>query len=289
MEHYPVLLQESLEYLAIRPEGTYVDCTTGLGGHTAAIARALTTGRVIALDRDEESLEMAARNCAGCAARIEFRYSPFSRLAETLGSLGLGKVDGILADLGVSRMQLTSKERGFSLMHPGPLDMRMDRRQEWDAADVVNRSSEKELAQLFMELGEERRNPAERVAKALVNARPIRDTGHLAQVVESVVRRTGKLHPATRVFQAIRMAVNNEVEELDALLEQAPGLLAPQGRWVMIAFQSLDDRRVKLRFRELGQQGRARILTKHVVKPRQEEIRRNSPSRSAVLRALEMC
>lgn len=287
MAHFPVLLAESLEYLAIRPEGVYVDCTAGLGGHTGAIARRLTTGRVISLDRDAESLEQAKSNCADCAERIAFRHSPFSRLSETLTELGADKVDGILADLGVSRYQLTSAERGFSLMESGPLDMRMDRQQEWTAADIVNRSSEKELARLFMEMGEERRHPAEKIARALVRARPVHGTGRLAEVVESVVPRTGKLHPATRVFQALRMAVNDEPGELDEFLRQAPLHLSEGGRWVVIAFQSLDDRRVKQKFRELGRQNQAVILTKHVVKPGIEEVRKNPASRSAVLRALE--
>ncbi len=288
MEHFPVMLEESLERLAIRPDGQYGDLTAGLGGHTGAIARRLTTGRVISLDRDGESLELARRNCADCADRIVFRQSAFSGLSETLHSLGIGRLDGILADLGVSRMQLTSPGRGFTFMQAGPLDMRMDRRQEITAADVVNRSSERELSQVFINLGEERRHPAEKIARALVRARPIRDTGHLAEVVRSVVPRSGKLHPATRVFQALRMAVNDEQGELDALLEQAPAWLAPGGRFVVIAFQSLDDRKVKTVFRELGRQSRARILTKHVVRPSEEETRKNPASSSAVLRALEM-
>ncbi len=282
------MLEQVQAYLAVRPEGVYVDCTTGLGGHAGGIARRLTTGRVIALDRDADSLEMARRNCADCAARMTFQQSAFSELGATLSSLGIAQVDGILADLGVSRYQLTAPERGFSLMAPGPLDMRMDRRQELTAADLVNHSSERDLVQLFVELGEERRHPAERIARALVRARPVLDTGQLADVVASAVRRTGKLHPATRVFQALRMRVNDEPGELDALLEQAPRHLRAGGRWVMIAFHSYDDRKVKQRFQELGRQRRAQILTKHVVRPDGEEVRKNPPSRSAVLRALEM-
>lgn len=288
MEHFSVMLGEALEYLALRPEGVYVDLTCGLGGHTGAMARKLTSGRVIALDRDAESLELARKNCEDCRDRITFGHSAFSQVAATLRGLGLEKVDGILADLGVSRMQLTSPDRGFTFQQSAPLDMRMNRQQEITAGDVLNRSSERELAQLFITLGEERRHPAEKIARALVRARPIRDTGHLADLVQSVVPRTGKLHPATRVFQALRMAVNDEPGELDAMLEQAPGCLASGGRWVVIAFQSLDDRKVKTVFRDLGRQSRARILTKHVVRPSDEETRKNPASRSAVLRALEM-
>jgi 16S rRNA (cytosine1402-N4)-methyltransferase len=286
MQHFPVLLKESLEYLNLRPDGVYVDCTCGLGGHTGALARRLTSGRLIALDRDSDSLEIARTNTLDCADRITFRQASFSQLETTLSSLGVLPVDGILADLGVSLYQLTDAQRGFSLQQNGPLDMRMDRSQELTAADLVNRCSERELSDLFFHLGEERR--AGRVARAILRARPIRDTRHLAEVVSSAVPRQGKLHPATLVFQALRMAVNEEPAELDALLDAAPRCIKPGGRFVVIAFQSLDDRKVKLSFRELGKQGRARILTKHVVKPGEEETRQNPPSRSAVLRAAEI-
>lgn len=288
MEHIPVLLRESLEYLAIRPGGVYVDCTTGLGGHTAAIAARLTTGRVIALDRDAGSLELARARCAAWAGRIRFEQRAFSELARTLKGLGAPAVDGMLADLGVSRWQLTAPERGFTLQQAGPLDMRMDQRQSLTAAAIVNHYSEREIARLIEELGEERRRLAEKIARALVRARPVRDTAQLAQVVASVVPRTGRIHPATRVFQALRMVVNDEQRELDALLEQAPGCLAPGARLVVIAFHSLDDRKVKEAFRELARRGRARILTRHVVKPGAEEKKMNPASRSAVLRAVEM-
>ena len=287
MNHYPVMLGESLQYLAIRPGGVYVDCTAGLGGHTLAIASLVTSGRVISLDRDTESLALARERAAEFASRITFRHCAFSDLTATLQELGTPLVDGILADLGVSRMQLTTAERGFSLQQNGPVDMRLDRGQELTASDLVNRATERELADLFMLLADERRNLAEKIARALVRARPVRDTAQLAQVVASCVPRTGKLHPATRVFQALRMAVNDEPGQLDALLKQAPRLLAPGGRFVVIAFQSFDDRKVKTAFRALGQCGEARILTKHVVKPSAEETRRNPASRSAVMRALE--
>lgn len=287
MEHTPVLLRESLEFLAVRPDGVYADCTCGLGGHTAAIAAQLETGRVIALDRDAESLEQARGRCAPWRERIVFVQSSFSDLSSTLDSLGLPHVDGILADLGVSRYQLTSPERGFSLQAAGPLDMRMDRRQSLTAAAIVNHYSERELARIFEELGEERRRLAEKIARAVVRARPVADTAHLARVVASVAPRAARIHPATRVFQALRMAVNDEPGQLDALLAQAPERLAPGGRMVVIAFQSLDDRKVKVRFRELARQGGFRVLTRHVVRPGDEEKRANPASRSAVLRALE--
>lgn len=285
MEHFPVLLAESLQYLAARPGALFVDTTLGLGNHTAAIAR--IGASIIALDRDAESIAKAQASLADCAASVTFRQSRFSQLEETLRALNCGQVDGILTDLGISRYQLTNPERGFTLQAAGPLDMRMDRSQDLTADDLVNRASEREIADWIFQYGEERRNPR-KLAKAIVRNRPIRDTGHLASVIESVVPRTGRLHPATRVFQALRMVVNDEPAELKALLEQAPQWLKPGGRWVVIAFQSLDDREVKRVFQRLGREGRARVLTKHVVRPTEEEVRINPASRSAVLRALEM-
>jgi len=287
MEHVPVLLTESLEFLAIKPDGRYIDFTTGLGGHTRAIAAKLTTGSVLALDRDAESLEQAKQNTEGLHDRISFRHAAFSQMSEAIRAEGWDRVDGMIADLGVSKVQLTSPERGFSLMNAGPLDMRMNRQSPVTAADIINGSSEQELVRLFMECGGERRIPAQKAARA-IRVRPIRDTRQLAEVVESAVPRFGKLHPATRIFQALRIAVNDEVAELDALLAHAPEHLKQGGRWVVISFHSGEDRRVKNAFRELGRAGVAHVLTKHVVRPGPQEIRRNPPSRSAVLRALEM-
>jgi 16S rRNA (cytosine1402-N4)-methyltransferase len=288
-EHYPVLWREALEWLAPKPGSVWVDVTCGLGGHTLLLAGLPETARVISLDRDAESLAKARARAeaAGVAERITFRQSPFSQLRATLAGLECGRVDGLLCDLGVSRWQLTDPERGFTFQQAGPLDMRMDRSQELTAADLVNRASELELSDLFYHYAEERRAPR-KIAKALVRARPVRDTRHLAEIVASAVPRTGKLHPATRVFQALRMATNSEPEELDALLEQGPECVKPGGRWVVIAFQSLDDRKVKQAFQRLGRSGVARILTRHVVRPGEAEVRENAASRSAVLRALEM-
>lgn len=279
--HYSVMLAEALDYLAIRPEGTYLDATAGLGGHTEAIAARLTTGRVIAADRDAESLDKARANTADLAGKIEYLHSPFSLLASRVQT----KVDGLLADLGVSRYQLTDAERGFSLMADGPLDMRMDRSAETTASDLVNFTAENELADLIYQYGEER--GSRKIARAIVRARPIRSTGHLARVVESAVPRTGRLHPATLTFMALRLAVNDEPGELDALLEAAPKLVAPGGRIVIITFMSLEDRKVKQVFQSWGREGIAAVLTKHVVKPSEIEVRANPPSRSAKLRAAE--
>jgi 16S rRNA (cytosine1402-N4)-methyltransferase len=277
---------EALELLAVRPDGVYLDATTGLGGHTALIAQRLTTGLVIASDRDADSLEMARRNTAEWAGRIRYRHGSFEDLPRALQENGLNKIDGLLADLGVSRYQLTTPQRGFSFLADGPLDMRMDRTTGMPAADLVNYSAERALADLIFQLGEERR--ARKIARAIVRARPLRSTLHLADVVERAVPRTGRLHPATKTFMALRMAVNDEPGQLDRLLETGPGLLSSGGRMVVIAFMSIDDRKVKEKFRELGRQARAAILTKHPLQPGEREIAQNAPSRSAKLRAVEM-
>lgn len=284
--HFPVMLNEALEYLAVRPDGMYLDATAGLGGHTAAIAQRLTAGVVTAADRDAESLEQARRNTLPWAERIRYEQARFSELRRVLRAWGVERVDGIVADLGVSRFQLTEPERGFSLSAMGPLDMRMDRSQGMTAAELVNTTDERELADLLFHRGEERR--ARRIARAIVRARPVRDTAHLARVVEQAAPRTGRLHPATQTFMALRRVVNREPEELEALLETAPGLLGGGGRLVVITFMSLEDRQVKQAFRRLAQQGSARLLTKHVITPSEEERAANPPSRSAKLRALEV-
>ncbi|MGO9094937.1 MAG: 16S rRNA (cytosine(1402)-N(4))-methyltransferase RsmH [Bryobacteraceae bacterium] len=285
--HFPVMLNEAVEYLAVRAGGTYADATAGLGGYTAAIAQRLTTGVVAALDCDGESLELARQATAAWAERIRYRQAKFSELGAALAALGIGKLDGLVADLGVSRYQLTEPERGFSLMAAGPLDMRLDRSRGITAAELANTMGERELADLLYHLGEERR--ARRIARAIVRARPVRDTLHLARVVEQAVPRTGRLHPATQCFLALRRAVNREAEELDALLGAAPGLIASGGRIVAITFMSLEDRAVKQAFRNLAREGRARLLTKHVLRPGKEEVASNPASRSAKLRAVEMC
>ena len=284
--HYPVLLEESLQYLAIRPDGIYLDATAGLGGHTRAIAERLTQGQLISADRDAESLELARKNTAELQDRVKFVHSPFSGLAVALSQLGVGKLDGLLADLGVSRFQLTEPERGFSLMADGPVDMRMDRSQGTTAGDLVNFTAEKALADLIFQLGEERR--ARRIARAIVRARPIRSTAHLARVIEEAAPRTGRLHPATKTFMALRLAVNDEQSELDSLLAQAPKLVKSGGRMVFITFMSLEDRKVKQSFQQLARDGVVRILTKHVVPPSEAEVSENPASRSAKLRAVEV-
>ena len=284
--HVPVMVGECLEYLAVRPDGIYLDATAGLGGHTAAIAGRLERGFVIANDRDAESLEMAKRNTAEWADRIRYHQGSFSELRSALTAFGVERVDGLLADLGVSRYQLMEPERGFSLMAEGPLDMRMDRSQGTTAGELVNFAAEKELADLIYRFGEERRS--RKISRAIVRARPIHTTARLARVIEEAVPRTSKLHPATQTFMALRMAVNDEQGELDRLLSIAPDLVRSGGRIVILSFMSLEDRKVKQSLQALARAGRAVTLTKHVVRPAPEETRDNPPSRSAKLRAVEM-
>ena len=284
--HFPVMLGECLEYLAIRPDGIFLDATAGLGGHSAAIAARLTSGFVIANDRDEESLALAKSNAAAHADRIRYHHGSFKNLREALTANDVQQVDGLLADLGVSRYQLTEPVRGFSLMADGPLDMRMDRSQGQTAEELVNFTSEKELADTIYQFGEERRS--RKIARAIVRARPISTTGRLARVIEEAVPRTNRLHPATQTFMALRLAVNNEQGELDALLQAAPDLVKTGGRIVILSFMSLEDRKIKQSFQALARAGRATMLTKHVVRPTPEEIKDNPPSRSAKLRAVEM-
>ncbi|HYI92414.1 MAG TPA: 16S rRNA (cytosine(1402)-N(4))-methyltransferase RsmH [Bryobacteraceae bacterium] len=280
--HVPVMLPEALEYLAVRPDGFYVDVTLGLAGHSRAIADRLTSGRLLSLDRDAESMELARQNLGPSADRVEFRQARFSELA----ALGISEADGLIADLGVSKFQLTTADRGFSFMNAGPVDMRMDRSKGTTAGEIVNTVDERTLANLIFEYAEERRS--RQIARAIVRARPIRDTAHLAAVIEGAVARSGPIHPATRTFMALRLVVNEELDELDSLLESAPKLLRPGGRFVVITFMSLEDRKVKQSFQELAREGRARILTKHVVRPSDSEVRQNPPSRSAKLRAIEI-
>jgi len=284
--HVPVMLREVMEYLSVRPEGVYLDATAGMGGHAGAIARQLTAGLVLVCDRDAESLARARANTADASSRIRFHKVSFSLVGEALAAEHITQLDGLLADLGVSRYQLTEGERGFSLMADGPLDMRMDRSRGRTAADIVNYESEKELADLIFKLGEERRS--RKIARAIVRARPIRTTGQLAKLIEGAAPRTGKLHPATQTFMALRIAVNEEMEELDALLASIPKLVRPGGRVVIVTFMSLEDRKVKQSFQALAKDGRVKILTRHVVRPTEEETRENPPSRSAKLRAVEM-
>ena len=281
------MAEEAISLLEIRPDGVYVDASAGMGGHTALIAAKLTTGMVIANDRDSESLELARANTTQWAERIRYCQGKFSELRTTVEREGFQKVDGLLADLGVSRFQLTeAPQRGFSFLAEGPLDMRMDQGAGMTAADLVNFTAEKAIADLIYQLGEER--GARKIARAIVRARPIRSTLHLADVVSRAVPRTGRLHPATKTFMALRRAVNDEPRELERLLDIGPELVRNGGRMVVISFMSSEDRVVKERFRALGQAGRVQVLTRHPLQPSEQETSQNPPSRSAKLRAVVM-
>jgi 16S rRNA (cytosine1402-N4)-methyltransferase len=285
--HISVLLEESLEYLAVRAEGIYVDATCGGGGHSARIAARLTTGQLLAMDQDQAALDAAGPQLAAYGARVRLLRARFSRLKETLAGAGMEKVDGILADLGMSQMQLDDAGRGFSFAAEGSLDLRMDTSRALTAAEVVNRMGERELADVLYQYAEERRS--RRIAKAIVRARPIPTARRLAEVVSAALRGSpqGRIHPATRTFQALRMYVNDEPGELRALLEQIPAVTRAGARIVIISFHSGEDRMVKNAFRSWQAQGVCRVLTRHVVRPSPREIAGNPRSRSARLRCAE--
>jgi 16S rRNA (cytosine1402-N4)-methyltransferase len=285
--HTPVLAEEAVRWLQVRPEGTYLDATVGLGGHAIEIARQLTTGRLVGIDQDAQALEIARERLKEYAEKVTLVQAHFSRIDEVARDLKLRPADGLLADLGVSSLQLDTAERGFSFRHAGPLDMRMDLDWEMTAADIVNRTPESELADLLYHFGEER--DSRRIARAIVRARPIRGTGHLATVVAGARASRGrqKLHPATKTFLALRIAVNRELEELGQFLLRAPATIAPGGRWVMISYHSLEDRLVKRQFQQKSREGVLRILTRKVERPSGAEIASNPRARSAKMRVAE--
>lgn len=286
--HYPVMADEMEHYLLGEDggsaRGTYCDCTAGSGGHAHRILSRTSASRLVAIDRDPSALERCRARLRGFEGRVQYYHGGFSRIAEAVRDHQ--PLAGILADLGLSRVQLSDPSRGFSLRSRGPLDMRFDRRQDLRASDLVNRGTERELATLLFRLADERYSW--RIARAVVRARPVRDTAHLTQIIGSAVPRGRgrRIHPATRTFQALRMAVNDEQGELGALLDAAPGLLAPGGRFVVISFHSGEDRLVKHSFRRLAAGGSHRLLTRRVVRPSASEVDRNPPSRSARLRAV---
>src|SRR5579863_8488833 len=277
-----------MHWLAIKPGGLYVDATVGLGGHSIEIARRLGDGgRLVGLDRDAQALEIARGRLAEFGDKVTLVHANFSQIGEVFAERRLPPADGVLADLGVSSMQLDLGERGFSFRAKGPLDMRMDRSMEETASDIVNTADEKELADLLYQLGEER--DSRRIARTIVRARPIRDTEHLATVVAGVrkVRGRQKLHPATKTFLALRIAVNREEEELEQFLSRTPATLNSGGRWVVLSYHSREDRAVKRAFRNLAREGGFRLLTKKVIEPGEVETRSNPRARSAKMRVIE--
>jgi 16S rRNA (cytosine1402-N4)-methyltransferase len=285
--HTPVLLEEVLHWLRIRPEGTYVDATVGTGGHTVEIARQLTTGRLVGLDRDPKALEIARERLGTHEGKVVLVHTDFSNIGEVASNLKLPPIDGVIADLGISSLELDSPERGFSFRWAAPLDMRMNPDAPLTADEIVNRWPEKELANLLYQNAEER--DSRRIARAIVRARPIRDTGHLATVVAGGRKARGRqrLHPATKTFLALRTAVNREEEELGQFLSRTPATLSLGGRWIVLSYHSLEDRQVKQTFHHLAHDGSFLNLTKKVIQPGEEEIRNNPRSRSAKMRVAE--
>jgi 16S rRNA (cytosine1402-N4)-methyltransferase len=301
--HVPVLLKEAIDFLNVRRGGTYIDATVGLGGHSYEIAKRLgAPGHLIGLDKDPAAMEIARERLVVSRSSlvvgqddwptVELRHGSFAELANDQRP---ATTDGLLADIGVSSLQLADATRGFSFQAEGPLDMRMDPGSERTAEQVVNHLDERELADVIYEFGEERRS--RRIARAIVRSRPIRSTAHLADVISAAARPMNKLqdkyekrriHPATRTFQALRIFVNRELDDLRALLSAAPRILKPGGRVVVISFHSLEDRIVKDAFREGGTKYKHfRVLTKKPVTASEEEQDRNPRARSAKLRAAE--
>jgi 16S rRNA (cytosine1402-N4)-methyltransferase len=290
--HVPVLLQESLHYLDVRPGGSYCDATLGLGGHSAEIARRLgAAGKLTTFDRDPQALQQAKARfkaldieLGNTMPTVIFEPQAFSNAAQVIPPASL---DGLLADFGVSSLQLDEAHRGFSFRHDGPLDMRMNPQTGESAEQVVNQEDENVLADLIYEYGDERRS--RRIARAIVRARPISTTAELARVISAAApsMKGDKIHPATRTFQAIRIRVNDELGEIRLLLNSAGSLLKPGGRLVLISFHSLEDRIVKEAFKNFKDAGSFEILTRKPVIAAEQEMLRNPRSRSAKLRAAQ--
>lgn len=285
--HRPVLVAQVVEGLGVRPGGVYVDCTLGEGGHAEAILEASAPdGRLLGLEVDPDSLEVARQRLAPFGQRTLLVRASYARLEEVARQYGWERVDGILFDLGLSSRLLEASGRGFSFQRDEPLDMRFDPSAPLTAATIVNTWPEPELERIFTQYGDERR--ARAIARAVVQARPIASTAHLAQVVARAVRGgRGYRHPATRVFQALRMAVNGELEALEAGLTQAIRLLKKGGRVAVIAYHSGEDRVVKEVFRQGARTQALRLLTRHPLTPSREEVRSNRRARSARLRIAE--
>ncbi len=301
MPHIPVLLEKVVEGLAVKPGGLYIDATVGEGGHAEAILEAsFPDGCLLGIDVDDEALKKAAERLARFKGRVALVKANYRDLASIARREGFFQVDGILFDLGFAFFQVEDPQRGFSFYLNGPLDMRYDRSGKTSAYHIVNRIPEEELADIIWKYGEEPK--ARRIAKAIAQARPIRSTLELARIVEQVVGSGGKIHPATRVFQAIRIAVNQELDNLKEALPQAVELLKPGGRLAVISFHSLEDRIVKEFFRQesrdcicppempvcvCGHKATLKVITQKPITPSPEEVEANPRSRSAKLRIAE--
>ncbi len=304
-QHIPVLLEEVLEWLGCKPGGTYVDCTLGPGGHARGILRRIQPyGRLIAIDADAEAIEEAGRRLGDWKESITCVQDSFRNLETILRRAGIERADGILFDLGMSSAQVGEASRGFSFSRSGPLDMRFDRRQSLTAADIVNDYPEQEIVNIIRKFGEE--PAARRIARSIVRERAkaaISSTVDLAGLVaQAAGRQRGRIHPATRTFQALRIAVNREIESLEMALPQAIDALNPGGRLVVLSYQSLEDRTVKKTFRQFekgcicppsfpvctcGRTSEVAILTRKPIRPSEAEIERNPRSRSARMRVCQ--
>jgi len=276
-----------VDWLQIRPEGTYLDATVGTAGHSIEIAQRLTTGHLVGIERDPQALEVARERLRAYEGRVSLVHAEFSKIGEVAASLNLPGFDGVIADLGISSLELDSPERGFSFRWAAPLNMRMNPDDALTADEIVNYWPEKELANLLYEKAEE--TDSRRIARAIVRARPIRDTEHLASIVAGGRKARGRqrLQPATKTFLALRIAVNRESEELGQFLSRTPATLNSGGRWIVLSYHSLEDRLVKHAFQDLAREGSFQVLTKKVIQPGDEEIRNNPRSRSAKMRVAE--
>ena len=290
--HIPVMYREVVDLLNISPGALVVDCTLGLGGHTKMILERMgPQGKVIGIDRDNQSLAIAKENLGPAAGQCEFVHDDFRHIDRILSERGITQVDNILLDLGISSFQLNNPERGFSFKSDGPLDMRMDQESYISAYDLINSLSEQEISSILKNFGEERYH--HRIARHLVERRtksPFQTTQELSEaIVRSIPGhyRHQKIHPATRAFQAFRIAVNRELEALEITLDKAVDYLRPGGRICIIAFHSLEDRIVKHKLRSYMQIGKIKLITKKPLRPTNEEVRENSRARSARLRVGE--
>ncbi len=272
--------------LKVKESGVYIDGTVGLGGHAEFILQNIPGCTVIGIDRDDKALEIAKERLKGYDVRLE--RDNFSNMEAVTKGLGYEKVDGILLDLGVSTLQLKSEGRGFSFLKDEPLDMRMDNRQTLTALRIISRYTEKDLAHILWQYGEERFS--RKIARAIVNAReqkPIRTCRELSQIIEKAIGRKGRIHPATKTFQALRIEVNKELTELSMAINTGINILKSGGRFCILSYHSLEDRIVKHSFKELAHKGMVSIITKKPLIPKKEEQLLNPSSRSAKLRAVE--
>lgn len=286
--HIPVLLNEVLEYLEIKPDGIYVDCTLGEGGHAEAILQ--KGGKIIGIEQDEEILNLAKTRLNKYKEKIIFVHDNFKSISGYINSLtpvsgGQERVDGILYDLGLNSFHFESKTRGFSFRYDAELDMRLDIRNEVKAKDLINFLSTKELAQIILKYGEEHR--AKEIANAIVKKRPIMTTFELIRIIEPIISGYKRIHPATKVFQALRIAVNHELEVLDKSLDEAISLLKKGARLLVISYHSLEDRLVKHKFRKWALEELVKIITKKPIRPTLQEVKDNPRARSAKLRVME--